>query len=102
MVETGIYDKVMRVAPFRVCHFLLEKGSVMVWSPDTFLCGCFNLIILCGCCFVIEGPRIKVANDRGAAYSSSSYLVTEVTRPCVGRDPVRFLGRPGRGDPMWQ
>ena len=34
--------------------------------------------------------------------SSSSYLVTEVTRPCVGRDPVRFLGRPTRGDPMWQ
>ena len=25
-----------------------------------------------------------------------------VTRPCVGRDPVRFSGRPSRGVPMWQ
>ena len=52
--------------------------------------------------FVVEDPWIKVANDREMAYSSSSYLVTEVTRPCVGRDPVRFSRRPARGDPMWQ
>ena len=25
-----------------------------------------------------------------------------VTRPCVGRDPVRFSGRPSRGVSMWQ
>ena len=49
-----------------------------------------------------SSARIKVPKDRGMAYSCSSYLVTEVTRPCVGRDPVRFLGRPARGDPMWQ
>ena len=30
----------------------------------------------------------------------SCYLVIEVTRPCVGRDPVRFSGRPTRGVPM--
>ena len=101
MVETGIYGKVMRVAPFRVCHFLLEKGGVMYGALMLNLCGCSNLIFLCGCYFVIEGPRIKVPKDRGVAYSSSSYLVTEVTRPCVGRDPVRFLGRPFRGVPMW-
>ena len=43
---------------------------------------------------MIEGPWIKVPKDRGVAYLSSSYLVTEVTRPCVGRDPGRFLDVP--------
>ena len=31
-----------------------------------------------------------------------SYLVIDVMRPCVGRDPVRFSGRPSKGVPMWQ
>ena len=73
----------------------------MAWSPDTLPMWLLQSHLLCGCCFVIEGPRIKVANDPGMAYSSSSYLVTEVTQPCVGRDPGRFSGRPSRGVPMW-
>ena len=48
MVETGICGKVMRVAPFRVCHFLLEKGGIMVWSPDIYSCGNTIYIFLCG------------------------------------------------------
>jgi hypothetical protein len=51
--------------------------------------------------FVVGDPRIKVANDRGMAYSCSSFLVTEVTRPCVGRELVKFLGGPSKGLPMW-
>ena len=94
------YGKVMRVAPFRVCHSLLVKGGIMVWSPDIYLCGSSNLIY----CVVValEAPRIKVPKDRGVVCSSSSYLVTEVTRPCVGREPGRFSGRPAKGVPMWQ
>ena len=56
-------------------------------------------------CFVVVGlevPRIKLPKDRGMTCSISSYLVTEVNRPFVGRDPVRFSGCPARGDPMWQ
>ena len=100
MVETGICGKVLRVAPFRVCHFLLEKGGVRYGALMLNLCGCSNLIFLCGCCLVIEGPQIKVPKDRGVAYSCSSYLVTKVTWPCVGRELVKFSGRPARGDPI--
>ena len=70
----------------------MEPRYLLMWLLQSHL--------LCGCC--LEAPRIKVPKDRGVACSSSSYLVTEVTRPCVGRDPVRFSGRPARGDPMWQ
>ena len=35
---------------------------------------------------LVSSARIKVPKDRGMTYSCSSYLVTEVTRPCVGRD----------------
>ena len=75
MVKTGNCGKVMRVAPFRVCHFLLEKGGIMVWSPDAIPVWWHQSYLLCDCCFVIEGPQIKVANDREVAYSCSSYLV---------------------------
>ena len=57
-------------------------------------------LLLCG--VVVASARIKVPKDRGMTYSCSSYLVTEVTRPCVGRELVKFSGRPARGDPMWQ
>ena len=80
----------------------MVKGGIIAWSPDIYLYGGLQSHLLCGCCLVIEGPRIKVPKDRGVAYSCSSYLVTEVTRPCVGRDPDRFSGRPARGDPIWQ
>ena len=92
MEETGICGKVIRVAPFRVCHFLLEKGGVRYGALMLNLCGCSNLIFLCGCCLVIEGPRIKVPKDWGMTYSCSSYLVAEVARPCVGRDLTVTLG----------
>ena len=52
-------------------------------TADLLLCDCFVVVGL-------EVPRIKVPKDRGMARSCSSYLVTEVTRPYVGRDPVRF------------
>ena len=78
--------KVMRVAPFRVCHSLLVKGGIMVWSPDTYSCGYCRSITLWYFVVVVASARIKVPKDRGMTYSCSSYLVTEVTRPCVGRD----------------
>ena len=58
----------------------------MVWSPDIYLYGGFNLIYCVVVALWLEAPRIKVPKDRGMTYSCSSYLVTEVTRPCVGRD----------------
>ena len=57
-------------------------------------------IFLCG--VVGSSARIKVPKDRGMTYSCSSYLVTEVTRPCVGRDPVRISDHLSRGALMWQ
>ena len=99
MVETGKMRQGFRGSSPRVWPFLLEKGGIMVWSPDIYLCGCSNLIY-CVIVAVWSRPRIKVPKDRGVAYSSSSYLVTEVTRPCVGRDPVRFSGRPSRSVPI--
>ena len=57
-------------------------------------------LLLCG--VVGSSARIKVPKDRGMTYSCSSYLVIKVTRPCVGRELVKFSGRPARGDPMWQ
>ena len=64
MVETGICGKVMRVAPFRVCHSLLVKGGIMVWSPDIYSCGCSNLIY----CVVValdRGPSDKGSKGPG-------------------------------------
>ena len=52
-------------------------GAQMLTHVDTLY------LLLCG---VVASARIKVPKDRGMTYSCSSYLVTEVTRPCVGRD----------------
>ena len=83
MVETGICGKVMRVAPFRVCHFLLERGGIMVWSPDTYSCG-HTLFIMC--------DDVTERSDKGPKGPGNdifvSYLVTGVTRPCVGREQL--------------
>ena len=60
-------------------------------------------VVTANLCFVVVGvedPWIKDGND-GGWYTRGSYLVTEVTHPCVGRDLVRFSGRPFRGVPMW-
>ena len=56
--------------------------------------------LLCGCWYRALGLRLVTTG--GWHTRVSSYLVTEVTRPCVGRDPVRFSGRPSKGVPMWQ
>ena len=74
----------------------------MVWSPYILPMLLLQIYYTLWLLLYGEDPRIKVANDWGMSYSSSSYLVTEVTRPCVGRDPGRFSGRPARGVPMWQ
>ena len=49
----------------------------------------------------IEDPRIDRLRSGDDIFVS---VVTQlgVTRPCVGRDPVRFSGRLSRGVPMWQ
>ena len=49
----------------------------------------------------VEDPRIKVANDRG--WHILGFTPREGgNRPCVGREPGRFSGRPSRRVPMWQ
>ena len=68
----------------RYLHMWWASISFTVW------------LLLCG----LEVPQTKIPKDRGVACSRSSYLVTEVTRPCVGKDPVRFSGCPARGDPI--
>ena len=51
----------------------------------------------------IEDPRMKGCYNRGMAYACQKLpTFAEVTRPCVGRDPVRFSRRLSRGVPMWQ
>ena len=47
MVKIGICGKVMRVAPFRVCHFLLER--VVSWYGAQILTHVDTLyLLLCG------------------------------------------------------
>ena len=50
----------MRVAPFRVCHSLVVKGGIMVWSLDIYLCGGFNLIYC-----VVVALWFRGASDKG-------------------------------------
>ena len=80
------------VAPLGNAISFWIKGDIMVWSPDILP----MLIIFCGCCFVIEDPRIKVGYDWGMAYLCDSYLVTAVQREVASafccRDLVRIRG----------
>ena len=46
--------KVMRVAPFRVCHSLLVKGGIRYGALVFNLCGCSNLIY----CVVVALRRL--------------------------------------------
>ena len=56
-------------------------------------------------CFVVVGNRGSSDIDRlrsGNDIFMSVVTQLGVTRPCVGRDPVWFLGRHSRGVSMWQ
>ena len=69
----------------------------MVWSPDTYSCGKHSIYY--GVMLVIE------RSDKGPKGPGDGILVSVVTqlgvtRPCVGRDPVRFSGRLSRGVPI--
>ena len=56
-------------------------------------------------CFVVVGNRGSSDIDRlrsGNDIFVSVVTQLGVTRPCVGRDPVRFSGRLSRGVSMWR
>ena len=70
-------------------------GAQILTHVDTVV-----YLLLCDV-FGEEGPRIKVANDRG--WHILGFIPQEGgSRPCVSRQPGRFSGRPARGVPMWQ
>ena len=76
----------------------MEKGSIMVWSPDTYSCGhCSIYLLLCDVVGV-EDPRLKVPNDRG--WYISGFIPREGgSRPCVSREQVGSRGVPPEAFP---
>ena len=57
-------------------------------------------LLLCGCWFSGSREKGRLRSGNGVLVSVVTQL--GVTRPCVGRDPVRFSGRHSRGVSMWQ
>ena len=81
MVETGIVRQGFRGSSPRVWPFLLEKGSIMVWSPDTY--SCWNTYYY-GVMLVRERSRLKVPKDRGwHIWGFVISLGKRGSRPCL-------------------
>ena len=91
--------RLLGVAPFRMCPFPSGKGWYHGMEPRYLL---MLKHFIYDCVMLMTSAQLKVPKDRGWHTRVSCYLVWKVTRPCVGRDPVRFSGRPSRGVSMWQ
>ena len=95
MVQTGKMRQGFRGSSPRVWPFLLEKGSIMVWSPDTY--SCWNTWFIIVWCW-LESSRLKVPKDRG--WHIWGFIPREGgSRPCLAESQGGSRGVPPEAFP---